>query len=190
MSSPHRDTHGHAVVSSEGEELILVDDEDTEVGFATKADAHDGEGMQHRAFSVFLVDAAGRILLQRRHDTKRLWPGYWANSCCSHPRRGESMTEATARRLFEELGVVVDLEYVYKFGYHARFGELGSERELCWVFVGTVDGEVHPNATEIAEIAWVAPEQLDKDLANEPERFTPWLHLEWERLRGRLMPAG
>lgn len=182
------------IVSSDSEQLILVDLDDTELGFESKARCHDGDGILHRAFSVFLTDPAGRVLLQQRANDKRLWGGYWANSCCSHPRRGESMELATSRRLAEELGVAVGagvrLHYVYKFDYHARFGDLGSERELCWVFVGEVDpAAVDYNRTEIAAIRWVTPAELDAELAGHPEHFTPWLHLEWEQLRERWQPG-
>lgn len=182
------DSSTHSVVSSEAEEPILVDLDGTEVGFASKAEAHDGEGLLHRAFSVFLQDSDGRILLQQRASGKRLWAGFWANSVCSHPRRGESMELATARRLADELGVRVDLEFCFTFAYHARFGSLGSERELCDVYLGSVDaGAVQPNRTEIDAIEWISPPELDRQLAAHPERFTPWLHLEWEQLRGRLL---
>lgn len=186
MSMPLDDLH--PVVSSDSEELILVNLDDEEVGFASKAEAHDGEGVLHRAFSVFLQDADGRILLQRRASGKRLWAGYWANTVCSHPRRGETMDVATERRLQQEIGVEVPLEYRFKFDYHATFGDLGSERELCWVFTGTVDpAAVTYNRTEIDEIRWVSPGELDAELREHPEHFTPWLHLEWERLRGDLL---
>ncbi|MDH5246330.1 MAG: isopentenyl-diphosphate delta-isomerase, partial [Betaproteobacteria bacterium] len=89
----------HRIVSSEREELILVDEDDNEVGHLSKADCHDGQGRLHRAFSVFLFNDAGELLLQQRGRSKRLWPGYWSNSCCSHPRRGESLEIATSRRL-------------------------------------------------------------------------------------------
>lgn len=176
------------VVSSESEELILVDLADTVVGFASKAAAHDGDGILHRAFSVFLTDADGRILLQQRASGKRLWAGYWANSVCSHPRRGESMALATERRMREELGVAVDVEFCFTFDYHARFGTLGSERELCSVFLGTVDpAEIEHNRTEVGAVRWISPADLDRELTEHPEHFTPWLHLEWERLRERLL---
>lgn len=182
------DADRDSVVSSDSEELILVDLDDAEVGYASKAEAHDGAGILHRAFSVFLKDADGRILLQRRASGKRLWAGYWANTVCSHPRRGESMDVATARRMQEEIGVAVPLDYRFKFDYHATFGDLGSERELCWVYVGTVDPAVVTyNRTEIDEIRWVSPRELDSELRSAPEQFTPWLHIEWERLRGEFL---
>lgn len=189
MTSPHRNAapHANAVVSSDEEELILVDLDDAEVGHLNKAAAHDGDGVLHRAFSLFLLDADGRVLLQQRAPSKRLWPGFWANSVCSHPRRGESMELATLRRLQQELGVAAELEFCYKFDYHARFGDLGSERELCWVYVGRVAGPVHPNRTEIAEVRWISPTDLDQELLDSPESFTPWLRMEWRELRERLL---
>ena len=125
--------NAHRLVSSESEDLILVDANDKETGFLSKARAHDGQGVLHRAFSVFLFNEKGELLLQQRAASKRLWPGCWSNSCCSHPRRGETMRVATRRRLRDELNIDVELEYVYKFIYQAEFGEFGSEHELCHV---------------------------------------------------------
>ena len=85
----------HRIVSSESEELILVDSDDNEIGYASKAEAHDGGGIRHRAFSLFLFNDEGELLLQQRAPSKRLWGGFWSNSCCSHPRRGESLAVAT-----------------------------------------------------------------------------------------------
>jgi len=172
------------VVSFDSERLILVDAADREIGHASKADAHAGKGILHRAFSLFVFNSAGALLLQQRATGKPLWPGYWANSCCSHPRGGEDMDTATRRRLREELGFACPLEFVYKFQYHAEYGEDGSETELCWVYVGTSDAPVRVNATEIAAWRYVMPEALDREIAETPEHFTPWLKLEWQRLRG------
>ena len=174
--------HVNRVVSSEAEQLILVDEDDREQGFLSKAACHDGAGVLHRAFSAFLFNAAGELLLQQRADSKRLWPGYWSNSCCSHPRRGESMTTATERRLGEELNLAADLEFVYKFRYQATYGDLGAEHELCHVFLGRIGDDVHPNEEEIAAIRSVSAEALDAELSEQPERFTPWFKLEWDAL--------
>lgn len=171
------------VVSSDSEELILVDEEDRPTGHLDKGACHDGEGVLHRAFSVFLFNAAGELLLQQRAGGKRLWPLYWSNSCCSHPRRGEDMAEATARRLEQELGTSAELEFVYKFTYQASFGEAGAEHELCWVYLGRSLGEPVPNETEIADLRYVAPAALDRELASRGRRFTPWFRMEWQRLR-------
>jgi isopentenyl-diphosphate delta-isomerase len=171
------------VVSSEAEELILVDEDDREQGHLSKAACHDGDGILHRAFSAFLFNADGELLLQQRAETKRLWPGYWSNSCCSHPRRGESMTTATARRLDEELNLASELSFVYKFRYQASYADLGSEHELCHVFLGRIDDEVRANAEEIAATRFVSAAALDRELAENPERFTPWFKMEWDALK-------
>jgi len=172
----------HKVVSSEAEELILVDKDDNETGFLSKAACHDGDGVLHRAFSLFLFNDDGELLLQQRGKSKRLWPGYWSNSCCSHPRRGESMQVATSRRLRDELNFETPLEFVYRFCYEAEFGESGSENELCHVYLGKIDGPVKPNDNEIERIRFVAAGELAAELDASPENFTPWLKLEWQAL--------
>ena len=171
------------IVSSEAEELILVDEEDRETGYLSKADAHDGEGRLHRAFSVFLFDGAGELLLQQRASGKRLGPGYWSNTCCSQRRRGESIELAGERRIADELNISAELEFVYKFIYRASFGEAGSEYEFCHVFLGRVDGETRPNVSEIAATRYLSPTALDDELENQPAQFTPWFKLEWEALK-------
>ena len=103
------------IVSSESDLLILVDQDDNTVGFLDKAACHDGKGVLHRAFSVFLLNSQGEILLQRRSLGKRLWGGFWSNSCCSHPRRGESVADAAKRRCQEELGIKVELQFLYNW---------------------------------------------------------------------------
>ncbi|MCC5885037.1 MAG: isopentenyl-diphosphate Delta-isomerase [Gammaproteobacteria bacterium] len=176
-----------AIVSSEAEQLILVNDDDQPVGFLDKAGCHDGEGILHRAFSLFIFDTEGRLLLQQRAPGKRLWPGYWSNSCCSHPRRHETMAEAVDRRLEEELGMQSDLQFLYKFSYHATFGDLGAERELCWVYIGSADQDPVVNRNEISAWRWIAADDLDAELAADPDAFTPWFKLEWSRLRDQYM---
>lgn len=174
----------HRVVSSESEELILVDAEDEEIGYGSKADCHDGAGVMHRAFSLFLFNDDGDLLLQQRGKDKRLWPGFWSNSCCSHPRRGETLEIATARRLSDELNIAAELEYVYQFCYEAAFGKAGSENELCHVFLGKIDGVVQPNESEIESTRFISAASLDAELAATPQRFTPWFKKEWLSLRG------
>ena len=173
---------GDRIVSSEDEPLILVDDDDVATGTLDKAACHDGNGVLHRAFSLFVFDGDGRLLLQQRSAGKRLWPLYWSNSCCSHPRAGESMEAATARRLKDELNVRAELEFVYKFTYQASYGRLGAEHELCWVYVGRTDEAVVANRNEIAATRLLSADELRRALASEPEKFTPWFKLEWQRL--------
>jgi isopentenyl-diphosphate delta-isomerase len=171
------------VVSSEDELLILVNEKDEEVGHLAKAACHDGDGVLHRAFSIFVFNDDGDLLVQRRSREKRLWPGYWSNSCCSHPRRGEVLAEAVHRRLHEELGMTSDLAFLYKFGYFARFGDLGSERELCSVFIGRSTDPVRANANEVDEWRWISAGDLDVALRDRSDEHTPWLQLEWPEVR-------
>jgi isopentenyl-diphosphate delta-isomerase len=170
------------IVSSDAEQLILVDAEDNPLGALAKADCHDGDGILHRAFSIFLFNNAGQLLLQKRSANKRLWPGYWSNSCCSHPRQGESMTEATGRRLQDELNIHAELEFVYKFSYQAKFADVGSEFELCSVYLGRSDGQITTNESEIAEARYVASAKLEQEFRDAPQSFTPWFKMEWQRL--------
>jgi isopentenyl-diphosphate delta-isomerase len=163
--------------------LILVDENDNEIGACEKTDCHLGQGKLHRAFSVFLFDPEGRVLIQQRHPDKMLWGGYWANSCCSHPRLGETTEIAAHRRIMEELGVTCELTYLYKFVYHAEFGEAGSEYENCWVFAGHFDGSLNINAAEISATRFISPAELTAEIETNNNNYSPWLKLEWERIR-------
>jgi len=170
-------------VSSDAELLILVDEDDNRIGHLSKRECHDGEGQQHRAFSLFVFNDEGELLLQQRSAEKRLWPGYWSNSCCSHPRRGEILEEAVDRRLAEELRMGCEPHFLYKFSYHARYGEAGSEREVCSVFVGRSSDAVEANRHEISDWRWISAEGLDEEMRSTPEVFTPWFIEEWPRVR-------
>ena len=185
------------IVSSDSESLILVDSQDRELGYLDKAACHDGDGRLHRAFSVFIFNRRGEVLMQKRAPDKRLWPMYWSNSCCSHPRRGETMELAVRRRVEQELGFGANalqaLRFVYKFEYQASFGTNGSEHELCSVYLARATREPVVNTTEIDDWAWLTPSELSGRLSTRPQEHTPWLHLEWEQLRTshvREMPAG
>jgi isopentenyl-diphosphate delta-isomerase len=176
------------IVSFDDEPLVLVDSADHDRGFLDKASCHDGDGVLHRAFSVFLFNSKLELLLQQRSGLKRLWPMWWSNSCCSHPRKGETMAQAVQRRTREELASDAAMVFTHKFEYHARFGAEGSEHELCHVFVGVSDGRVQVNANEVAAMRWVAPQDLDAALADAAAPYTPWLRLEWQALRAHHWP--
>jgi len=165
------------------ETLILVDKQDNEIGSCEKIDCHVGDGKLHRAFSVFLFNPEGKLLLQQRSDSKMLWPLYWANSCCSHPRVGEDTADAARRRMREELGVDCELRYLYKFVYHASYGTSGSEHENCWVFAGHFDGQLDINHDEIVDVKFLSPEELTQAIEANGDNYSPWLKLEWERIR-------
>jgi isopentenyl-diphosphate delta-isomerase len=175
------------VVSNASEQLILVDDQDREIGFKPKTDCHLGHGVLHRAFSIFVFNSDNELLLQRRSLSKMLWPGFWSNTCCSHPRRGESTAVAVARRLEQELGFTCPLEYLYKFKYHAQFGAVGAEHELCSVYFGRYDGPPDVNVNEIAAWRFVGVEALERELAAAPETFTPWFKMEWVHIKANYL---
>ena len=176
------------VVSRDSDLLVLVDSEDNVIGLRDKLGCHIGRGVLHRAISVFLFDANGNMLLQQRHQDKLLWGGYWSNSCCTHPFHNEPSSTAAKRRVREELGLDVEVDYVYKFEYRAAWGTDYSEHELCSVFVGRVEVDPEVNPTEIQDWRWEKPETMDSRLHDEQSKFTPWLKLEWEELRKRGHP--
>ncbi|MBW7931298.1 MAG: isopentenyl-diphosphate Delta-isomerase [Gammaproteobacteria bacterium] len=178
-----------AAANKPHEELILVDAADRELGFLSKERCHRGSGRLHRAFSVFLFNSRGELLLQQRSAAKPLWPLHWANSCCSHPRRGESVESAVQRRLAEELALSAEVRFLYKFEYQASYGQVGSEHELCWVFAGFTDEEPRVDANEVAAWRHIAPAALSAEIADNPDIFTPWLKLEWAEIRAHHLPA-
>jgi isopentenyl-diphosphate delta-isomerase len=171
------------IVSFDNEALIIVDAQDRILGHGTKAELHQGTGTLHRAFSIFLFNDAGHVLLQQRSADKPLWPEFWSNTCCSHPRRGESYGIATRRRLKEELGVEAPLRFTHRFRYQAQFSAEGAEHELCSVYVGRIDGDPMPNPQEVSDWQWVSPSALDEWLETNPQNLTPWFKLEWAALR-------
>ncbi|WP_423821563.1 isopentenyl-diphosphate Delta-isomerase [Salinisphaera sp. SPP-AMP-43] len=181
--SSNIDASTAAVVSFDDEPLIVVDSDDNVLGYMPKAEAHIGNGVLHRAFSIFLFNRRGDVLMQQRAAVKPLWGGYWSNSVCSHPRRGETVADAAQRRLREEIDVVADVTFLYKFEYHAPFGDAGAEHEMCSVFVACSDADVAGNPNEIADFSFIAPDTLDTELAERPERYTPWLKMEWPQIR-------
>ena len=175
-------TESPDTVSFDDDKLILVDREDREVGSETKLSCHHSAGIRHRAFSVFIFDDDNRLLLQKRSSQKLLWPSFWTNSCCSHPRRGETTESAATRRVAEELGMYSEFRYVYKFEYQASFEDVGSEFEVCSVFVGRCSDDVRVNENEIADWRYITPEALTDEIASTPDRFTPWFQMEWATL--------
>jgi isopentenyl-diphosphate Delta-isomerase len=170
-------------ITADSDTLILVDEADRRVGHLSKALCHQGRGILHRAFSLLIFNGNGELLLQQRSASKRLWPLYWSNSCCSHPRGSESMEAATQRRLSEELGIACPLHFLFKFQYQAQFDATGAEHELCSVFIGRSTEPVRINSEEILAWRWVRPEALQRELAGAGAgNFTPWFTIEWDRI--------
>lgn len=169
--------------------VILVDEQDNEIGVAEKLAAHQ-QNLLHRAFSIFIfrktngVDSQQNsdaknieLLLQQRALHKYHSPGLWTNTCCSHPRPGESIIAAGNRRLYEEMGLSAPLTSLGWFKYNAYFPNGLSEHEIDHVLVGQIVNEVsiNPNPEEVHDIRWITLTELAKELANHPEQFTPWL---------------
>jgi len=169
-------------MASDSDSLILVDEADQGVGHLSKALCHEGRGILHRAFSLLIFNAGGELLIQQRSASKRLWPLYWSNSCCSHPRSAETMESAIHRRLHEELGLRCPLHFLFKFQYQAQFDATGAENELCSVFIGCSADSVKINSQEIHAWRWISPDALQAEMARLPGNFTPWFELEWARI--------
>lgn len=163
-------------------EVVLVNSQDEQIGVCDKRDAHLGAGALHRAFSVHLIDSAGRHLLQRRAAGKMLWPGFWSNACCSHPAPGETISHAASRRLQEELGVSAPCRFLYSFEYRATFESIGAEHELCHVLVAQSDAVVSPATDEVCEVRWWDRAEISAKLSASKEDFTPWFQMEWYHL--------
>jgi isopentenyl-diphosphate delta-isomerase len=171
--------------SAPGDSLILVDEFDRDVGHLSKEQCHQGGGVLHRAFSLLIFNDQDELLVQQRAASKRLWPLYWSNSCCSHPRRDESMEAAIKRRLSEELGISCPLKFLFKFRYQAQFDATGAEHEMCSVYIGRSTQPPAINRDEILAWRWISPEALQTEMsARGEEEFTPWFRLEWMRVWG------
>ncbi|KAF1024666.1 MAG: Isopentenyl-diphosphate Delta-isomerase [Pseudomonas sp.] len=155
------------------EQVILVDEQDNAVGLAGKNQAH-LDGALHRAFSIFIFNLKGQLLLQQRALEKYHSGGLWANTCCGHPRPGESNEEAAHRRLQEEMGFDCALSYVTRFKYRAVVSPTMIEHEIDHVFIGRFDGVPRVNPDEASQYDWLELGQIKQQMAFEPERFTPW----------------
>lgn len=161
--------------------VILVDSEDRQIGVAEKIEAH-RRGLLHRAFSVFVFNARGEMLLQKRADEKYHSAGLWSNACCSHPRPGETVRQASVRRLREEMGFDCALKKAFSFTYRAVLdGEL-IEHEFDHVLIGRYDGVVRPNAAEVLDYRWLAPEPLLHEVDRSPDRYTVWFKIALPRV--------
>jgi len=163
-------------MTDERDLVVLLNEDGTERSTAAKLAAHQPPGRLHLAFSVFLFDAEGRVLLQRRAEGKALFAGRWSNSCCSHPRPGEPVAAAAQRRVREELGLECVLVEVGRFDYHAHDPASGlDERERVHVLAGVSTAQPVPDPVEVAAVEFVAFAGLAEWVAREPARFSPWL---------------
>lgn len=155
------------------DQLILVDLQDNCIGSAPKLEAH-RRHLLHRAFSVFLMDGDS-MLIHRRNPGKYHSGGLWTNSCCSHPRYGEELTDSVHRRMLQELGIDTPVEELFHFVYYRDYGDL-AEYELDHVFLGNFprDKEIPFDPEEIAEIRWISVDELEQDMLAHPEVYSAW----------------
>ncbi|MCL5023161.1 MAG: NUDIX domain-containing protein [Nitrospirae bacterium] len=168
------------------ERIVTVDENDNVLGEEDKEKCHDGGGLLHRAFLAMVLDDSGKLLITRRSGTKRLWPGFWDGTVASHLFRGENYEEASKRRLSQELGLITDtVDYLFKFHYTARYGDIGTENEICAVtLVKGIDiAGIVPNRDEISDVAPIALEKLIDDLGSNGDHYTPWLALAIKHMK-------
>jgi isopentenyl-diphosphate delta-isomerase len=162
------------------ERLILVDEKNRATGIGEKTPVHRA-GLLHRAFSIFLADERGRILLQKRSPQKYHSGGLWANSCCGHPRPGETTLVAARRRLTEELGLSSPLSFGFFSRYRAQLDGGMQENEFVYVFFGPLTGKPDPDPAEVAEVEFVAAEEARRRIARRPGDYAYWLKHYFEK---------
>ena len=163
------------------EHVVLVDEKDTQIGIMEKMAAHIVPRL-HRAFSIFIFNSKGEMLLQQRALTKYHSPGLWTNTCCSHPRNGESLEQATARRLKEEMGLTCDMHEVFTFIYKAPVGLGLVEHEYDHVWFGTTDDTPVVNTEEVASFKYMSLDDIASDMEAHPECYTEWFKISFEEV--------
>lgn len=165
--------------------LVLVNEQDEPVGLMEKMAVH-RKALLHRAFSVFLFNSAGQMLLQRRALEKYHSGGLWTNTCCSHPYPDESPVQAATRRMKEELGFETVVEPAFHFIYKAALDNELTEHEFDHVMVGTYDGQVFPNKEEVVDYRYMSMADLRDSLDDEPQQYTAWFKIAFPLLEAYL----
>jgi isopentenyl-diphosphate Delta-isomerase len=168
-------------VANNMEQVTLVDESDVAIGVEEKMQAH-LDGKLHRAFSIFVFNSQRELLLQRRARSKYHSGGRWSNTCCGHPRPGETTSAASLRRLQEEMGFVCDLKESFSLLYRVELDHGMIEHEFDHVFIGCFDGEPCPNPDEVSEFQWLSISRLREAVSTREETFTYWLKLMLERV--------
>ena len=162
------------------EKVILVNENDEKIGLMSKQEAHE-KGLLHRAFSVFIFNDKGELMLQQRAFDKYHSPGLWTNTCCSHQRNGEGSLQAGKRRLAEEMGFTTPLKETTSFIYKAPFDNGLTEHELDHILVGTFNGEPVINTEEVAAWKWMSLQDVKSDMEKHPEHYTAWFKIIFEK---------
>ncbi|MBI4895733.1 MAG: isopentenyl-diphosphate Delta-isomerase [Candidatus Aenigmarchaeota archaeon] len=159
------------------EMIILVDKNDKEIGYMEKIEAHKNGGTLHRAFSIFIFNSRGEMLLQKRSVKKHHFGGLWTNACCSHPLKGENLDHAIHRKLHQEMGFDCSMKEIFSFIYQADWNNGLSEHEFDHVYVGIYDGILSTNREEVDEYRYVDISWLKDDVKKHPENYTPWFKI-------------
>ncbi|MDB5190769.1 MAG: isopentenyl-diphosphate delta-isomerase [Segetibacter sp.] len=163
------------------EQVILVNEQDEQVGTMEKMEAH-YKAVLHRAFSVFIFNEKGEMLLQQRATSKYHSGGLWTNACCSHPRPAEETTAAAVRRMYEELGFTTPIHKVFDFIYQAPFDNGLTEHEFDHVFVGDFHGKIKPNPDEVKDYCYKSMEEIRETLINHSNKYTAWFHIAFPKV--------
>ena len=170
------------------EKVILVDENDKPIGLMNKMEAHE-KALLHRAFSVFIFNEKGELMLQQRAASKYHSPLLWTNTCCSHQRDGESNVEAGRRRLQEEMGFVTDIKEVFSFIYKAPFDNGLTEHELDHVMIGRFDDAPNLNKEEVEAYKWMTLKDVKQDIEENPANYTAWFKIIFDKSYKKLTHA-
>lgn len=170
------------------EQVILVNEQDEAIGLMGKMLAHE-TGLLHRAFSIFIFNTTGELLLHQRAFDKYHSGGLWTNTCCSHPRPGEEVLDAAHRRLKEEMGFDTDLSHAFSFVYKTQLDKGLTEHEYDHVFTGVYEKEIVPNASEVAGYAYKSIPEIRAGISSNPQHFTAWFKIAFEQVIGTYSPA-
>jgi isopentenyl-diphosphate delta-isomerase len=162
-------------------QVILVNENDEQIGTMEKLEAHQ-KGVLHRAFSIFIFNSKGEMLLQKRAMKKYHSPGLWSNACCSHPQPNEEVNVAAIRRLEEEMGFNTPLEKAFDFVYFTSFENGLAENEFDHVFIGKFDGAIKANREEVSEYTFRSMTQIAQDLFDGPTRYTAWFRIVFPKV--------
>ncbi len=162
-------------------QVILVNEKDEQTGVMDKMEAH-RSGTLHRAFSIFIFDSGGRMLLQKRAPAKYHGGDLWTNACCSHPYPGESTEDAATRRLEEELGFITGLRKIFSFTYQSMVENGLVEHEYDHVFAGQFEGDIFPNDGEVAAIRYMEMKSIKTEMERHPEHFTSWFKIAYPKI--------
>lgn len=166
--------------------VILVDENDEPIGTMEKMEVHQ-KALLHRAFSIFVFNDKGEILLQKRANKKYHSGGLWANACCSHPKPGEETLAAAKKRLHEEMGFDVALTKAFDFIYKAPFDNGLTEYEFDHVFVGTYDGDIFPDAEEVSDYCYKSVEEVKNSIQSHPQKYTEWFKIAFPKMEEYLV---